>query len=37
LILLSEQHWNYRAYFTGAVEAVLGYLAGQPVRELREG
>lgn len=26
---------NYRAYFQGAVEAVLGYLAGNPVRELR--
>jgi phosphoglycerate dehydrogenase-like enzyme len=28
---------NYRAYFEGAVEAVLGYLAGTPVRELRPG
>jgi phosphoglycerate dehydrogenase-like enzyme len=28
---------NYRAYFTGAVEAVAGYLAGRPVRELRAG
>lgn len=28
---------NYRAYFTGAVEAIEGYLAGKPVRELREG
>ncbi|MDI3308433.1 MAG: D-2-hydroxyacid dehydrogenase family protein [Acetobacteraceae bacterium] len=28
---------NYRAYFQGAVEAVLGYLAGNPVRELRTG
>ncbi|RAI60466.1 D-2-hydroxyacid dehydrogenase family protein [Roseicella frigidaeris] len=28
---------NYRAYFTGAVEAVEGYLAGRPVRELRAG
>ncbi|MBX6747123.1 MAG: D-2-hydroxyacid dehydrogenase family protein [Acetobacteraceae bacterium] len=28
---------NYRAYFQGAVEAVLGYLAGSPVRELRPG
>ncbi|MCB4821706.1 D-2-hydroxyacid dehydrogenase family protein [Roseicella aerolata] len=28
---------NYRAYFQGAVEAVEGYLAGQPVRELRAG
>ncbi|WP_135467030.1 D-2-hydroxyacid dehydrogenase family protein [Crenalkalicoccus roseus] len=28
---------NYRAYFAGAVEAVLGYLAGTPVRELRPG
>lgn len=28
---------NYRAYFQGAVEAVLGYLAGNPVRELRPG
>lgn len=28
---------NYRAYFAGAVEAVLGYLAGTPVREIRPG
>jgi phosphoglycerate dehydrogenase-like enzyme len=28
---------NYRAYFAGAVEAVLGYLAGAPVRELCPG
>jgi phosphoglycerate dehydrogenase-like enzyme len=28
---------NYRAYFQGAVEAVEGYLAGKPVRELRAG
>jgi phosphoglycerate dehydrogenase-like enzyme len=28
---------NYRAYFAGAVEAVEGYLAGRPVRELRAG
>ncbi|WP_431269678.1 NAD(P)-dependent oxidoreductase [Dankookia sp. P2] len=28
---------NYRAYFAGAVEAVAGYLAGKPVRELRAG
>ncbi|TCZ66861.1 D-2-hydroxyacid dehydrogenase family protein [Roseicella aquatilis] len=28
---------NYRAYFTGAVEAIEGYLAGRPVRELRAG
>jgi phosphoglycerate dehydrogenase-like enzyme len=28
---------NYRVYFAGAVEAVLGYLAGSPVRELRPG
>ena len=28
---------NYRAYFAGAVEAVEGYLAGKPVRELRAG
>lgn len=28
---------NYSAYFAGAVEAVEGYLAGTPVRELREG
>jgi phosphoglycerate dehydrogenase-like enzyme len=28
---------NYRAYFAGAVEAVLGYLAGAPARELRPG
>ncbi|MBK1660385.1 D-2-hydroxyacid dehydrogenase family protein [Paracraurococcus ruber] len=26
---------NYRAYFQGAVEAIEGYLAGKPVRELR--
>jgi len=28
---------NYRTYFAGAVEAVLGYLAGTPVREIRPG
>lgn len=28
---------NYRAYFQAAVEAVEGYLAGRPVRELRAG
>jgi phosphoglycerate dehydrogenase-like enzyme len=28
---------NYRTYFAGAVEAVLGYIAGTPVRELRPG
>ncbi|MDO9712060.1 D-2-hydroxyacid dehydrogenase family protein [Paracraurococcus lichenis] len=28
---------NYRAYFAGAVEAIEGYLAGRPVRELRAG
>jgi phosphoglycerate dehydrogenase-like enzyme len=28
---------NYRAYYQGAVEAVLGYLAGSPVRELKPG
>jgi phosphoglycerate dehydrogenase-like enzyme len=28
---------NYRAYFAGAVEAILGYLAGNPVREIRPG
>lgn len=28
---------NYRAYFAGAVEAIEGYLAGKPVRELRAG
>jgi phosphoglycerate dehydrogenase-like enzyme len=28
---------NYRSYFNGAVEAVEGYLAGRPVRELRAG
>jgi phosphoglycerate dehydrogenase-like enzyme len=28
---------NYRTYFAGAVEAVQGYLAGKPVRELRPG
>jgi len=27
---------NYRAYFTGAVEAILGYCAGTPVREIRD-
>jgi phosphoglycerate dehydrogenase-like enzyme len=26
---------NYRAYFEGAVEAVLGWLAGTPVREIK--
>jgi phosphoglycerate dehydrogenase-like enzyme len=26
---------NYRAYFTGAVEAVLAWLAGAPIREMR--
>ncbi|MFC7688387.1 NAD(P)-dependent oxidoreductase [Paeniroseomonas aquatica] len=26
---------NYRQYFLGAVEAVEGYLAGAPVRQLR--
>ena len=28
---------NYRQYFLGAVEAVEGFLAGRPVRELRPG
>jgi len=28
---------NYRAYFAGAVEAVEGYLAGAPVRQLHAG
>jgi phosphoglycerate dehydrogenase-like enzyme len=28
---------NYRAYFGGAVEAVLAYLAGTPIRELKPG
>jgi phosphoglycerate dehydrogenase-like enzyme len=28
---------NYRAYFAGAVEAVEGYLAGKPVRQLHAG
>jgi len=26
---------NYRTYFEGAVEAILGYIAGTPVREIR--
>jgi phosphoglycerate dehydrogenase-like enzyme len=28
---------NYRAYFAGAVEAVMAYLIGSPVRELKPG
>jgi phosphoglycerate dehydrogenase-like enzyme len=28
---------NYRAYFAGAVEAVLGYCAGTPVRQIPPG